>query len=181
MVGPRDPLWTEPGSQFAQSLVTGCQIFRVRVRDEEVRKRPTSLLGHGPGRQRATVRKCRCVFDLYPIGIRDSVFAAALVGNRLQRPACQILIIATYGALVARAREYISRGHMSRTHLIASPRELIVLAVASVADTRTGMAVMPVLDAVSPRLVARMSRSRFKAAESFNSDVIRMRATREQR
>jgi hypothetical protein len=124
-----------------------------------------------------------CVLDLATgidgIGIRESVFAAALVGNRLQRPACQVLILATYGVLVARAREYIACGHMSRTHLVASLRELIVLAAVSDAGTHAGMAVIPALDDVSPRLIARMSRSGFRSIDLFNRDVIRVRAARE--
>src|SRR5471030_1901797 len=69
--------------KFAQSLVTGCQILRVRVRNEEVRKRPAPLLRHCPGRQWASVRKGRSVFDLYPASARKEVNVRSLGGEFL--------------------------------------------------------------------------------------------------
>jgi hypothetical protein len=124
-----------------------------------------------------------CVLDLASgidgIGIRESVFATALVGNRLRRLACQALILATYGAMIARAREYIARGYMSRTHLVASPREMIALAVVSDAGIHSGMAIIPTLDDLPPRLSARMNRSGFREIDLFNRDVVHVRAARE--
>jgi hypothetical protein len=114
------------------------------------------------------------------IGIRETVFAAALVGNRLQRSACHALILATYGMLIARAREYIVRGYMSRTHLIASPREIAVFAAVSDAGTHAGMAVMPAPDDKLRARADRMMRSGFTDIDLFNHDINRVRFARGQ-
>jgi hypothetical protein len=151
--------------------------------------RSSELVEWNPSQLALVLLRCAfelpCVLDVAAgidgIGIREAVFAAALVGNRLQRSSCRALIVATYGMLVVRAREYIARGYMSRTHLVASPRELIVFAAVSDAGTHAGMAVIPAPDDKSPPLTRRAGRSGLTDIDLLNRDVIRVRNAREQK
>ncbi|WP_248295433.1 hypothetical protein [Paraburkholderia sp. UYCP14C] len=94
-----------------------------------------SLDGWEPGRLALVIMRClfeqpyflACEAPIRGAVLRNSIFAPAVIANRLLRANCRAFVLATFLAAHELAAGYVDRGFILRRDLSALPDELVLL------------------------------------------------------